>query len=116
MAALMATRSQGEVAMRFRMRTKPCSVKDIQGSGARAGGIVGYGDTWLMLVNQLVEDISLPRDPAQFADAGLDLFESEVMHGARRGDDVFLDHQRAHVIGAEEQSQLTDFLPLRDPR
>ena len=38
------------------------------------------------------------------------------MHRAGRGDDVFLDHQAAHVVGAEEQGELADLQPLRHPR
>src|SRR6185312_5663082 len=48
---------------------------------------------------QFVVHIPLPRFPARLADAPLDLFERQVMHGARRGDHVLLDHQAAHVVG-----------------
>src|SRR5262245_23950083 len=67
-------------------------------------------------VDQLVEDVSLPRFPPGLADRALDFFEREVVNRARRRDDVLLDHERAHVVGAEKERELSDFPPLRHPR
>src|SRR5207253_5014559 len=35
--------------------------------------------------------------------------------GTRRADDVLLDHDAAHVVGAVSEAQLTDFAALRHP-
>ena len=43
----------------------------------------------------------------------------EFVHAVRRAggpDDVFLDHDRAHVVGAEQQAQLPHLAALRHPR
>src|SRR5579884_2933203 len=55
------------------------------------------------LIHILVEHVALPGDVTGLADGGLDLLQRQVMHRAGRGDDVLLDHQASHVVGAEEQ-------------
>src|SRR5581483_7856128 len=62
-----------------------------------------------------IPHVSLPWDVAGLADGGLDLLQRQVVDRAGRGDDVLLDHQAAHVVGAEEERQLADLQPLRDP-
>lgn len=39
-----------------------------------------------------------------------------MVHGAGFADDVFFDHQATHVVGPEEQRDLSDLLALCDPR
>ena|GEM_PF-3578812 len=53
-------------------------------------------------VDQLVKNIPLPRQVAGLTDGVLDLLQRQIMDGPRLGDDVLLDHQAAHVVGAEE--------------
>lgn len=38
-----------------------------------------------------------------------------MKHRSCLSDDVFFDHQASHIIGSEEECELTDFLALRDP-
>src|SRR4051794_21934981 len=68
------------------------------------------------LVDQLVKDVALAGLPAGLTDAALDLVEREVMPRPGRGDYVLLDHQAAHVVGPEEERDLSDLRPLRHPR
>ena len=56
------------------------------------------------LVDIFIKHIPLPGHVARLANGVLDLLQRQVMHGARRGDDVFLDHQAAHVVGAEQKA------------
>src|SRR6185437_8433837 len=56
--------------------------------------------------NQIIEDVPLPRLPACFADAPLDLFQRQIVDRARRGDHILFDHQAAHVVGPEEKRDL----------
>src|SRR5438105_6729998 len=68
------------------------------------------------LVYVFIEHISLPRDVAGFADRVFDLLQSQVIHGAGLGNDVFLNHETAHVVGAKEESELPNLRALRHPR
>ena len=66
--------------------------------------------------NVFVKHVSLSRHVASFTDGTLDLIQGQIVHGASGCDHVFLDHQAAHIVGAEEESQLPDLGALRDPR
>src|SRR4029453_5396399 len=62
-----------------------------------------------------VQRVSLYRGLAQRLDRADEVLGGRTMRGARRGDDVLLDHHGAHVVGAERESDLTDLHPLRHP-
>ena len=64
---------------------------------------------------QPIPNIALPRNVAQFANGVADLRKRQEVNRAGFGDDVFLDHQAAHVVGAVEQRKLADLEALRDP-
>src|SRR5262249_5750021 len=68
------------------------------------------------IVHILIETVALRGHIARFTDGALDLFERQVVDGSRRGDHVLLDHEAAHVVGAEEKGELADLESLRDPR
>ena len=80
-----------------------------------AGLVCGDGKCFLRGIDKLVKDVALPRREAEFFDRGADLVERQIVHRAGLGDDVFLDHQAAHVVGAVEQGELADLQALRDP-
>ena len=67
-------------------------------------------------IQVLVEHIALPGNVAGLADGAFDLFQRQMMNGAGGRDDVLLDHQAAHVVGAEKQRELTDLQSLSHPR
>lgn len=77
---------------------------------------VGF-DCFLLegFVEKVVKNVSLARDIAQFADRIADLVERQKVDRAGFGYDVFLEHQRAHVVGTKEEGQLTDLESLGDP-
>ena len=66
-------------------------------------------------VEKVVKNVSLARDIAQFADRIADLVERQEVDRAGFGYDVFLEHQRTHVVGTKEEGQLTDLESLGDP-
>ena len=68
------------------------------------------------MIDILVKYVPLPGRVTHLADGVFDLLERQVMHRARGGDDVFLDHQAAHVVRAEEQCELAYLQALRHPR
>jgi len=78
-------------------------------------GRLGVRGFQRLRVYVLVQDVALPRNIPQFADAVLDLLQSQAKGCAGSRDHVFLDHQAPHVVGAEKQRELTDFRPLCDP-
>src|SRR5208282_4783543 len=82
----------------------PCDGIDLIRSSASCLGNLGLGDD----VDVLVIYVALPWNVAGLADGPLDLVKRQVMHGARRGDDVLLDHQASHVVGAEVQAKLAN--------
>lgn len=91
------------------------TVDGMSGSGnglAGRGGVVGGCG---IFVDEFVEDVALAGDVAGFLDGAADLVEGEVVDGARGGDDVFLEHEGAHVVGAEEEADLADLGALCDP-
>ena len=67
------------------------------------------------LIDELIVDVPLPRDISEFRDGISNLLKREMIDRPRFGNDVFLDHQRAHVVGAVEERHLAHLLALRDP-
>src|SRR5208337_4474397 len=90
----------------------PCDGNDLIRSSAGCLGKLGLGDD----VDVLVEYVTLPWNVAGLANGPLDLVKRQMMHGARRGDDVLLDHQASHVVGTEVQAKLADLGALGHPR
>ena len=56
---------------------------------------------YVLFVYMFVEDVALLRDEAGFADEELEHLLVCFITGAGGGDDVLLDHNRAHVVRAE---------------
>ena len=67
------------------------------------------------LVDQLVEDISLPGLVAEIGDRIADLIKGQMMYRSCFGNHVLFDHQAAHIVGTVEQRHLTDLLSLSNP-
>src|SRR6185503_5556530 len=66
-------------------------------------------------VDVIVKDVALLRAITGLADLIAEL--GLVCAGARAGggDDIFLDHYRAHIISTESQRALAELQPLRQP-
>src|SRR4051812_32433136 len=62
-----------------------------------------------------VERVALYGGLAEGFDQVDELLGRRPVCRAGGGDDVLLDHHRAHVVGAEAERDLADLHPLRDP-
>src|SRR5665647_2328543 len=63
-----------------------------------------------------VERVALHRRAPGGADQPHHLVDVALVAHAGRGDDVLLDHRRAHVVGAESECDLAHLEALSDPR
>ncbi len=68
-----------------------------------------------VLFQQFIVAIPLPRLPAGVGDEPANLGLGQPIRCAGRRDHVFLHHDRAHVVGPEEEGELADLRALRDP-
>src|SRR6516162_3115672 len=69
-----------------------------------------------ILIQQPVPVVALARFVTEFGDEAAHIVHGHAEGRACLGDDVFLDHDAAEVIGAEFEGYLADFLPLSHPR
>lgn len=70
-----------------------------------------------MLVQKVrtVESVTLFGDKAGIADEAAEVFFTGVVVGSGLRDDVFFDHDAAHVIAAKAEAHLADLQTGGDP-
>jgi len=62
-----------------------------------------------------IQRVPLPWDEAGVADDAAELFFGGAVVGAGGGDDVLLDHDAAHVVAAETETELAGLEALGHP-
>jgi uncharacterized repeat protein (TIGR01451 family) len=67
------------------------------------------------LIDVVVKHVALARNVADVFDAATDGFHGQMVNCSGLGDDVFFDHQAAHVVRAEQHRELADFFSLSHP-
>ena len=67
-------------------------------------------------VDVVVEDVSLLGSVTGFGDLVTEVAFVGFVVGTGGGDDVFFDHDRAHIVGAESQGGLAETYALGQPR